>query len=78
MGDLGGGVIAVLAGCSTGAISRLRMAMPTAPGADPASIQLKPADFDGSALAPWLVSHEAAVTGLDVNSGKWLMMNGQR
>ena len=41
VGDLGGGELAIVTGSSTGALSRLRMAAPLAPGSDPSEIQVR-------------------------------------
>ncbi|KAL4420300.1 hypothetical protein ABPG77_001390 [Micractinium sp. CCAP 211/92] len=66
--DLGGGALALLAASSDGAVSRLRMQVPTQPGARPEDIQLRGEDFDGALLLPWLDAHTAAVTALAANS----------
>ncbi|KAL4428539.1 hypothetical protein ABPG75_002628 [Micractinium tetrahymenae] len=62
--DLGGGALALLAASSDGTVSRLRMQVPTQPGARPEDIQLRGEDFDGALLQPWLDAHTAAVTAL--------------
>ncbi len=41
MADLGGGELAIVTGSSAGALSRLRMTAPMAPGSDPSEIQVR-------------------------------------
>ena len=40
VGDMGSGDLVVLAGTSTGNVSRLRLQAPLAPGADPSGVQV--------------------------------------
>ena len=41
VGDMGSGDLLVLAGTSTGNVSRLRLQAPLAPGADPSEVQVQ-------------------------------------
>ena len=41
VGDMGSGDLVLLAGTSTGNLSRLRLQAPLAPGADPSEVQVR-------------------------------------
>ncbi|CAK0736740.1 hypothetical protein CVIRNUC_000795 [Coccomyxa viridis] len=67
VGDMGSGDLVVLAGTSTGNVSRLRLQAPLAPGADPSGVQLMgEGDIDGTQLLPWQQLHQGSVAALDI------------
>lgn len=64
--SFGSGEVCIFSGSSTGALCRLQLSMPTAPGATPADIQLRAGGFEGADLQPVVRNHRGAVSGLAV------------
>jgi hypothetical protein len=65
----GGGEVLLVAAGADGSLARLRLGVPTMPGAQPAAVSLAAGDFDGGELAPWLpAAHAGAATAVDVSA----------
>lgn len=72
------GSVLLLAGSSSGSITRLHMLVPQAPGSVPRDIQLLGGDVQGQQLQPWAQPHRGAVAFVDHNPDDNLVLSGGR
>ena len=71
----GSGCVSVVAGLANGALSRLRMSVPTVPGSSPESITLFEEDFqEDASLNIWTRPHSGLVAAVDIAQGRCLVI----
>lgn len=72
------GSVLLLAGSSSGTITRLHMLVPQAPGSLPRDIQLLGGDVQGQQLQPWAHPHDGPVAFVHHNADDNLVLSGGR
>mmetsp|Transcript_5155 Transcript_5155/g.14817 ORF Transcript_5155/g.14817 Transcript_5155/m.14817 type:complete len:405 (-) Transcript_5155:532-1746(-) len=71
--DLGRGEVCIFSGGGGGALCRLQLAMPLAPGATPSDIQLRGGGFEGADLLVAAQLHRGPLSGISVQSDSRLV-----
>ncbi|KAK9809221.1 hypothetical protein WJX72_011562 [[Myrmecia] bisecta] len=68
--QVGPGRVVLLTGSSTGAVCRVQLDVPAAPGSAPEQVQIRGEreDFDGIRLRPWRHLHTGPVAALDIRA----------